>query len=406
MSQNINGPINLARIEKDGNIIHFFMDYHENIVDQTVCEDIRSTDISKFFMNIFDNAKTPVQFYIESIPMHHKDGASKTEGRYADRVINLLLKTFNDGTKEHDIYKSKTFNNVTLHFVDIRSYIFSNIDNLFMELLNIKQIIWLKKDINTAIIERLEIILSKINNDIKQLRNKIKGSILGSKVLEEKMLLNKINNSDSPDIKVVKDKFLRKSRRDYIIDKIRNGYKNTYVQTEINNYIDTDMEQVFKSLFKQYDNISKYIKVVKKDISGNPKNTLYYIEEELSYGIPRSKINGYIYELDALIDTYYNTWFVNIPSKYMDLYVLRKILESDHKNIISYTGIEHSISMIYFLVKHFGYSITNMSTILDNSNLETLNSKLKTDKYSSIRHHFFPKQLTQCIDVSGFPPIN
>ena len=155
MNQSINGPINVARIEKDNKVLHFFMDYHENVEQQTVCEDIRSKDISKFFMDdVFDKATSqdPIHFFIESVPMYHEKGAGKTEGRYADRVINLLLKTFNIKSKGDDIYTSNTFKNVTLHYVDIRPYIFTEIDELFAKLLEFRKFIWMKKNINNDVV--------------------------------------------------------------------------------------------------------------------------------------------------------------------------------------------------------------------------------------------------------------
>lgn len=424
---NINGPINLARVEGKINnidkVLHFFMDYHENIEHQTVCSDIRSKDISKFFMeDVFDKADKSgeqVDFYIESVPMYHENGATKTEGRYADRVINLLLKSFTT-KKRDDVYGSDEFKNVTLHYVDIRPYVFQELDALFDELLKYKGFIWTKKNINQEIAIGIEKAVIIIKDKLNQLWKKLSDTSStnnnnnknnSTKDLEimlrsNKIALNKEDPDQEEDIINVKKKLMNGLRKEYIISKIKNDYKNPKVGTSINNYIQTDMDEVFKYLFNKADEILAYLQTVKKDTgSKESEDNLVYTEEQgVSYGLARREITNHICKLDGLIDDLFSKWFIKIPSKYMDLYILRKLLDQDHKNIILYTGIEHSISIIYFLVKHFDFKITNMANITDIS-ISDLNSKLKTTNYDNIRQHFFPKILKQCIDVSAFPDI-
>jgi len=59
---NVNGPINVVRIEGDVMGIkkhaYLFMDYHMQVYDQTECHQIDSIDLNKYMINEFKKAST------------------------------------------------------------------------------------------------------------------------------------------------------------------------------------------------------------------------------------------------------------------------------------------------------------------------------------------------------------
>jgi hypothetical protein len=263
----VKGPINLARVEGNINgvnkIFHFFMDYHENVQHQTTCTDIRSKDISQYLIQKFDEiSKTnkEAHFFIESIPAYHADGPTETEGRYADRVINMLIRTFTKKIKNGEImYSSEEFDKIKLHYVDVRSYIFKEIDDLFSELLNYRGVVWNKKNLNSEVINDMEKIVIKLKSKLTELWKRLSSDspytnteLVGGYNIDSIQNIEKTLKAlkEEPDSDQ-KNALMGEIKKEYIIKKVKSSYKDPKVCKAINNYIMTDMGAIFKDLFEQ-----------------------------------------------------------------------------------------------------------------------------------------------------------
>ena len=85
-------------------------------------------------------------------------------------------------------------------------------------------------------------------------------------------------------------------------------------------------------------------------------------EDELDgiiYEYPYLKFRKITNELDTIMYKFNHVWFVDITSKIMDIYMIRLILNNDMNNIITYNGIEHTMYLIYILVKYSNFKVTN-----------------------------------------------
>jgi len=85
----------------------------------------------------------------------------------------------------------------------------------------------------------------------------------------------------------------------------------------------------------------------------------------------------------------------------MDLYLIRKFLNTDIKLCISYTGIEHSMFVMYMLIRYFGFGIDNVSLINDITK-EQLVEIIKTSTDKGFHKYLYPKELIQCATDAGF----
>ena len=81
-----------------------------------------------------------------------------------------------------------------------------------------------------------------------------------------------------------------------------------------------------------------------------------------------------------ILDEIHYCTLVEISSKIMDLYFVKQFLDKDYiTNSISYTGIDHSVHVLYILVKYFNFNITHISTLNDVTLCQIM-TKIKAQK--------------------------
>jgi hypothetical protein len=87
----------------------------------------------------------------------------------------------------------------------------------------------------------------------------------------------------------------------------------------------------------------------------------------------------------------------------MDSYFMRRFCDKDYiLNAISYTGSAHSMAYVNFLCNQFDFEITHVAK--SSEPIDVINKKLKAKfDYIGFAKYFFPKTLSQCVDLSDFP---
>ncbi len=396
----INGPMNIITIEgsildENGNRrdikLSTIADYHEDPNKQTECLNIRSVDLSKYLIRLFENYKNKgdkLHFFIETIPINH-DKITDKRGRYADSVINMLLKSFQMPGKGKNgiVYSSEIFPNVVLSYIDIRPIIFPSMDRLFRDISEYMTQSWATMNDNPVLVENIIGVFEKINKIISFAYNSL---YQNRNIVRIEDLIREANITD--------EEIIKESIK-LILYKIKYSFKNPEIKKVFQNYIDTELKDKFNLFFVKYKEIIQYLENLK--IVFENKDKIQKDEMDgMVYGIPYLSLQQLIVKLDKMIYELNHIWFVEITSKIMDLYLLRHLLNNYIKYAITYTGIEHTMFIIYFLVKNLNFKITKASKI-NNISIEELNNKIKTGKFRDFHEYLYPKKIDQCSISSG-----
>ena len=133
------------------------------------------------------------------------------------------------------------------------------------------------------------------------------------------MLQNKLNNYNKTT-----------ESQKYYLNKIINKYEDQNLKTNINEFINNYYYAVIYSLYGELEKFEMYIK----------KNET--IDEKMLYDLIES-ITGKITDLYSL---------------FKDAFLLRRILDKKYvKKAIVYSGRQHSLNCIFFLVKYYDFKI-------------------------------------------------
>ena len=358
----INGPTNyvylkgtINGVEKN---IYFFMDTHNKLDNQTKCESFDSIDISHYLYKKIKNTSNPLDFFMEirtsdiSIPVTNKRDI------YIEEVIKLFKTKFViEKINDKDFVRySKTNPNVRLHFLDIRDHL-----GLFIVMDIIKH----------DILETYKLLLNSNNNS-----NNIKYIEKFLQFLEQ--IKNKIEKLTKNKDKIINNTFVE-------YDKINNKQKY-YLTKVIHKYENSDLkENIIKFINNNYNFILYHLNLALLDIQNQIKNwNLDFLDHKLI-----EKIIDFINE--AIIDLY---------SLFTDAFLLRRILDKSYINrSIVYTGQQHSLNYIYFLIKYYDFKIINIYYIENDIN-EVVN-KIKNTNYVFDIYKLFnlkKKERVQCIN--------
>nr|AEX62822.1 hypothetical protein mv_R617 [Moumouvirus Monve] len=124
----IDGPINVVRMSGFVNnikkVIYLFMDRHNEIENQTDCQDDSSIDIIKYLKQNFQNlnsGNTKVDFFLETDPEYLSAKLSETMFDNTDLIyLTSLWYFFYKNIKIDKNKISSNFKNVRFHYIDIR----------------------------------------------------------------------------------------------------------------------------------------------------------------------------------------------------------------------------------------------------------------------------------------------
>jgi hypothetical protein len=369
MSKNINGPINIIRLEGTINsikkVLYVFLDLHMPYNVQTECEDYLSDDITKYIKSEMLKTDIEIDFFMEH-RLRKDDGRIDKYKKFRDIYIDEMEKFFYENFKN----KSKEFEKIRFHYADIRDtyIIFSHrdINNLLSDYscsgYNKNTIDMILKKYNEAInyiFNIIDIFNGKdIQNDITSLK-------------EIKKTQNKYSNKDVKEKnRILIDLFIKKSKK--LIELIKENY-NLLISHE------TECK-------KYYDDNGHY-KLIKQK---NGHYSYYFNDDEQINLIKNNQHK--ITELG--LETY---------SLIMDIYFLRRFCDKDYvKNALFYGGAAHGMLYINFLIHYYDFNITHASYHLhtiDKTN-RLLKKKFHDEEYKEL---FYPPLIIQCSDVSELP---
>lgn len=393
----VNGPINVIRLEGVINgipkVLYTFMDYHEDIFKQTSCKDIFARNLKDFFRDHFvtlKHANKKIDMFIELEP--DDDIEAKYVGRYIDEFDRLLKHTFK--FNGHDMLTSNVFPNVRLHLIDNRGFTMGDSAERGFALLTFMGQIWNSKELDLKKLNMLTnqvVIIANIFLDLyyalykSHYRKKYKKYNSGSDIF------NKIFSDDS---KINLDK----------VNILINEYNNKYLQCIILNILNNDIKDSFSKFFTIVNQILAEYPIIKERISIPYNKLVVHDMTEVNYGTRASDIRASINFFVEKIDLLHYYLLAKISSRLMDLHLIKRLLDTPNiTNCIMYTGIDHAIHTIFVLTKFFNFKITHYSYLSNYNDLMTAINK--KNKYGGIAKYFFPPILSQCSDLSDFPPM-
>ena len=365
----INGPTNYAilkgkinEIEKN---IFLFMDTHNKIDAQTKCDSFDSVEISHYLYNKIKSAQKILDFFMEIRLSELDEQITNKKDIYIKEVTDLFKSEFViDKINEKDLVRySKSNPNVRLHYLDIRDNLglfeVSNIAKYKME----KTYNLLKNDKSNDenVIDEYK---KKIINYLNQIKNRLD---------EFKDNINYViqNNNEKY------DKITQKQK--YYLNKIINVYNDDELKNNIIEFIDNNWNKFEKDFNLTYSNINYCLE------SWNMIDTDEYVHVNCQ-------------NMDMLIDFIYEI-ITDFYSLFTDIFLLRRILDKNYINdCICYTGTQHSLNYIIFLVKYYDFEIIHINKIENNLG-EIIKKIKKSNNVLEIYKLFGLKKIIQCIKM-------
>ena len=360
MTEYINGPTNFANlrgsIDSIDKNIYFFMDTHYDLDNQTRCESFNSIDISQYLYQKIIEAKQPLDFFMEIRTSNINTIDTNKRDIYIKDVISLFKTEFIIKKKEDniDVMCSKNNKNVRLHYLDIRDHL-----ELF-DVLNI---------IEDELEKNIELFINNLNNN--ENKNKYIQNILNNIESIKTKIEIIMNNKNEVMQNILNDYKKTKKTQKYYLNKIINIYENQNLKTNINEFINNYYEEIIFNLYSELGKLEGYIK---------------------NFNIINKKK---IYKLINFI----NGSITDLYSIFTDAFLLRRILDKNYvKKCIVYSGSQHSLNCIFFLIKYYDFKIIK---IQDSSEKDTniLTEEIKNASQSFDIYKFFnmKERKIQCI---------
>lgn len=389
----VDGPFNSVRlvgsigsIEK---VIYLFSDIHYSPEYQSKCADFHSTDVVKYlasnFATISSQSNKTYDFIMETRPGDYSTiSEKKIDNRYISRIEKFIRQITKINLKTNKVMPLDYFNNIRIHFSDIR-----------------------------YIIEIVMINIENINNALDYYDGKTADNLINLFVTFIELtkthvnILDKYINTSAKFNQKIKtfdydmsDKSSMMLYFEYYISKLTNNYKHPEVKSVV-----LEMLKIFKSLLEE--NIStthKLIDLVKldKQIVINPDDL--QIEEFADEKI--YKFGGFNIYNKININNKYSNVYNKCTIAYailMDSYFIRRICDKDYiTNIIMYGGGSHINNYIYFLCHKFGFKLTHCANCKSNK-ISEINKEIMSHNLDNMCEITFPDKINQCSDMSSFP---
>ena len=183
-----------------------------------------------------------------------------------------------------------------------------------------------------------------------------------------------------------------------IAHKLTSSYNDDEIKEKMQRYIQGEFKDNFTKFFAIHDELIEILDELEKEHD----ESIQWVDDDggVAYSKPYLQMKKELCKLDELLYKFNSTWFVDITSKIMDIYLIRKFMNSDIDSVIMFTGVEHSMFVLYFLVKYFDFNIDSVSLINDITKDE-LESKIKNSNDKSFHKYLFPKKLMQCAKYGG-----
>lgn len=406
-SKFISGPINVVRLEGNvlniNKVIYIFMDIHETYPRETECSNIRSNNISKYFIENFDKASKSnkiYDFFMEVDASYLTKQYIPIEKReiYIAKLWKLFIQSFDIDREKNIVGKSKEFPNIRFHYLDTRDYTINGYNTNY----NINHNVY---SVNPHNISHyfLENYDNGLANNITEVKATYDMIYTAGKPL---------NSNHKPLVPKSIEEFDKYNKEELekiagsIYDKLLNKYHHAEIKSKINNIINKELKTLFNDFFEivhiMYNKVPDYNKII-----GKNWNELTYDSNINIYDYGTSIVDRYNILCDMANDNYIrNNNNMSIYVNIMDLYFIRRFLDKDYiTNGIAYTGAAHSLNYIYYLVKYFNFNITHYSYLKDDNITEVQDYIKSLDNADSLSGYFYPQKFYQCSDMNSFPPL-
>ena len=361
MTEYINGPTNFVHLQ--GSIdgiyknIYFFMDSHYDLDNQTRCESFNSIDISQYLYKIIKDTKEELDFFMEISSTNINTIVTNKRDIYIKDVISLFKTEFIIKKKEDniDVMCSENNKNVRLHYLDIRDHL-----ELF-DVLNI---------IEDELEKNFELFINNLNNN--ENKDKYIQNILNNIESIKKKIEIIMNNKNEVMQNILNDYEKTKKTQKYYLNKIINIYINKNLKKNINEFINYYYDEIISNLYPGLGKLEGYI----KNFNIINKKKIYKL---INF------INGLITDLYSL---------------FTDVFLLRRILDKNYiKKIIVYSGSQHSINCIFFLIKYYNFKIIKIQNSSE-KDTDKLIEEIKNASQSFDIYKFFnmKEMKIQCIN--------
>lgn len=402
----VSGPFNALRMEGSINdnikTLYVFFDIHMPIEKQTKCDTDNYYDILDYFNDNLGKTDSEIDLFLEIdiatiVKSRNKKNAkslSKKEDKtYIQKLLDFFTENFDFNKDNNKVKQSKRFPHVKFHYIDFRhtkpyTTFYLATEKLY-EHINLEAYRFLP-EINIKFLE----VYHLVKEDYKFIYELVE-------TYKPIHIQNKISDNQE-DYEIV--------FKNYIY-KIFYKYKDHKLQTNIVNYINTNIKFLFEDFFDYSEAVSKFIDSQYFEIYGVTLSE-YYMNKTNYYTTP--KTSGIKSEnlYTELINAYhqFNAKIELIYSNLIDMYFLRRFLDSSYiKKSIIYTGGYHSTNYVIFLIKYYNFKITNYSFL--KYDLETIYDIIKNEDRVSLQilYLFYDESLisnndyVQCSDLTTFP---
>lgn len=385
----INGPINTARVEGYINgqkkVLYLFMDMHLTRDKETECISSDSQHIVQFLRKQFINTEKKIDFFFEI----YSDLISVKQIDKRSIYIDQIDRLFKDIIDIKNNKVNSTFDNVRVHYTDIRAYIIGDFMSNVNYLKKLSVDMWNTISVFYQDIQTIKNKLSNLVRLYEDLISDIKHTRNSHKTLP---LIMKDDKSASKYTYKEKHKILLNS-----INKIKNNYNNNNIKQKVNKYINSHLIDFIKKLIVD---IKKHEKNV---IEQYKKITL--IKDNLEFNIKKSAlIKNLIVYITIMMDDIF-TRNLNFFSRFIDCMFVRRFLDKEYITTgVLYSGAYHSSNIIFILLKYFNFKLTNIVYSNSKLSVDKINNNIKKLKDPNDSLHFiYPKISYQCSNLKNFP---
>ena len=362
----VNGPVNVVRLEgKIGSVpkvIYLFMDRHDPLIHETECSDIFARDVNTYFIDTFKEIKDSnltYDFFMEIYGDLAKDVQSNAffqlRSRYIDDMTRLFAQLFRIDRKSNKIKINEIFENVRLHYLDVRDHLqVTRRDEFLLD--NVLGKIN-PRDLKLGDLKLVSSELKRIGKDLKQLLDLFDKPVSGGKNVFDDNIAYQL------DPKIIS----------YFVRKMKDQYHHQDVKKILN-------DELIGILSLGRDNVTYIDKLITKYDSLVKKRELLPSHELFDDAYPI---------IDEGLVVFYG--------RLTDIFMLRRFLDKDYiTNAITYSGIDHSGYYVNALVNRFGFKITHIAN--KTRSVTEIEKDVKSGDFNNI---FWTEG--QCSDLTSFP---
>lgn len=373
----VSGPINWIRLEDNHKrSVVLLCDYHLPVDQQYQCADATAPTITQYLANFFNRARefpdetwdVMVEMYRSMNFRHTTEWVHRTDMYIRDvrTLINQELK-FSIKNKRVRVKRSVKHPNLRFHFADIRDWN----ELAYKEL----------ERHGNAIEQAIDRSYSGWFQDVENLAINMRAML----EKERRALLD--GNKITPIIKKLREQYRDEGTKQAIrseIDRLKPRYEK----------IDHEIGKIVETAKAMYEYGNQWF----------TSDDLLRLNPGGTYGIPRKELQA----ARSRVYEHLDTMFAEVSDLYcvvMDLYCCRRMLDKQYiKRTILYCGLWHGVDIASILVRHFGFRVTHACHASDS--LDVINQALATEtNIEQMCLRLQPRILTQCCDISAFPPM-